>query len=619
MRANRIYVALALSVVRMSGQGFESPIRIDTTVSSGYYNTYSRGEANQAVSFVPLGAKFDINGSFLSPDLMTYSLQPELNLGPQASEAGFQGGNGIRLRLLLLRKRFFPISFRYSNIQLEDVYYGSLSQVSAYSLKNRNRDLGINWEIAPHGLPHTTIDWGIGSSSSQSGNSIIPDYDSRSKHFNADSRYEHWGWNFQGFAHLQHFETQLFAPMNAGTYSSSLTQGLKQFQGSASRSLFSDSELNLTGGTQSTASILYDLPIDLTTRFASANLRLFQKRRWKTSLHSSYSSNFSSQLLSQVLAGSGPGSIAPDQSILNTLQHQISNISVSGVTSLDLTHGFGIYGNFDRSSLIDANQLYPLSSSYFSTTAGVTYSQNYKWGRFSGQYGREFGHGSVTGQSGSIQGQSYMINAQRGKGNDLVIEGSVHGNDQTVVNLVPISSKSFATDGSISRGVVRNFRARIGGGYQWGTFQNGGSEFRSDGYTARAGVDHPRLQASISLNNSYGNSLPVYSQLIANTGLDALLLAPVHVIPSDFRATSFNIHSNPIRKLEFSATYTHSRQHLDTILNNDFELLNAHATYHFRRVQLDSGYIRSRQIFIGYPETRRGRFYVRISRSARLL
>jgi hypothetical protein len=43
------------------------------------------------------------------------------------------------------------------------------------------------------------------------------------------------------------------------------------------------------------------------------------------------------------------------------------------------------------------------------------------------------------------------------------------------------------------------------------------------------------------------------------------------------------------------------------------------STYHFRRLNLEAGYIRSDQLFAAYPNTLRTRFYVRIVRSLRLL
>jgi hypothetical protein len=99
----------------------------------------------------------------------------------------------------------------------------------------------------------------------------------------------------------------------------------------------------------------------------------------------------------------------------------------------------------------------------------------------------------------------------------------------------------------------------------------------------------------------------------------AILTNPLQIIPSDYRAMSFTLHSNALRKLELSAFWTRSRQHLAGILNNDFELLNVYLTYHFRRIQLEAGFIHSSQIFLAYPTTVRERFYLRIVRNARLL
>ena len=54
---------------------------------------------------VQAGARFDINGYYMTPDLLDYSVQPEFNTGAQATDAGFEGGNGVRMRVSLLRRR----------------------------------------------------------------------------------------------------------------------------------------------------------------------------------------------------------------------------------------------------------------------------------------------------------------------------------------------------------------------------------------------------------------------------------------------------------------------------------------------------------------------------------
>ena len=600
----------------------ERPLQVNGIFSTGYYDTYTRDSENHSVAFVPVGAKFDIRGYWMMPDFLSFSAQPELNYGPQASDAGFEGGNGIRLNLTFLRRRSFPLTFRYSNLQMEDVYFGGLSQVSAYSLKNRNKDLGLTWELKPVNLPSLMIDWGKGSTDSRSDIALIPDYKSHINHVNADSRYERWGWNLDGFAHWQKHDSDLFAPLGVGTNTSSLQQTVTQYQGAGQRSIWDGADLHLLAGGQSTSSILYGLPIYLTSYFANASLRVGQNKRWKGSLRAGYTSNLSTQFLEQILStlgNGGPGTIAPDQSILTPLHQNISNVNVNGNTTYDLSHGWGLFASADHSALLSSSQQGVLGANYLTASAGITYAGSFRWGRLSGQYGREFGLGSVTGQSGTIQGQNYLANVTSGTPDRLQVEFSVRGADQNIQNALPMTSHNLAFDANVARHVAGRFSARIGGGWQNDFFQNVANEFRAHGYTARAELSHPRIQVTASLDNTLGNSLPIYSQLVNGNPAADLLLTPLSIIPSDYRGASFTAHANPTRKIEFSATYTRSRQHLDGVLNNDFQLLIARATYHFRRLEFDAGYIFANQIFSGLAETRRGLFYIRISRGVRVL
>ena len=178
---------LAAFAVPFALHSQEPPVSVSTTLSTGYYSASTRGDANQSQSFVPLGARFDLNGYLLSPGFLTISAVPEVTVGPQASEAGFQGGNGIQLRTSLFPKSLSPLTFRYSNVAVKDAYFGSLTQVSGYTVSNRNKDLGVTWEFRPPHLPATTIDWGQGSVDSKSDIAEVPDYLSRGKHLNADS------------------------------------------------------------------------------------------------------------------------------------------------------------------------------------------------------------------------------------------------------------------------------------------------------------------------------------------------------------------------------------------------------------------------------------------------
>lgn len=610
---------------KAKAEGQEKPLTINGTFASGFYSAYTHGGGNgsQSIDFVPVGATFDINSYFMTPDLLDVWVQPELNVGPQASDAGFQGGNGVRTRISMFRQRAFPVTFRYSNVQLEDVYFGSLSQVSSYTLKNRNRELGFTSELKPAGLPTAMIDWGINSTDSQPGIATLPNYLSHSKHLNVDSGYERWGWDFQGFVHHQQQTSDLFTPLGGGANSSSLEQKVMQYQGSARRSFLRDSELYADAGSQATANLLFNQPINLSTRYANANLRLFQRRKWRTSLRAGYTSNIAGLLLTRLVGGLGSnGSIAPDASVLLPFQHTISNFNLNALTSVDLPHGLGLYGSADRTAVLVAADS-GLSSTYFTTAGGVTYAAKLRWGNLSGQYGREFGIGSVTGQTGTIGGQNYVAALQHGDPDGIQLDFSIRGTDQSVRNAQPANDHSFASDGSVARRVFRQFSVRLGGGWQQGTFTNAGNDFHSKGYTAHASLEHPLFQLSGSLNTTLGNSLQIYSQQFGGIGAESALLTPLQLIPSEFRGMTLTLHTNPIRKLELSALWTRSIQHLEGVVANDFGIIDVHATYHFRRLDLEFGYFRSNQIFASYlatyPATQRGRFYFRVLRPAKIL
>jgi hypothetical protein len=278
-----------------------------------------------------------------------------------------------------------------------------------------------------------------------------------------------------------------------------------------------------------------------------------------------------------------------------------------------------LYGSAERNEILSTSAQGPLNANYFTSSGGVNYTHAFHWGSLSGEYGREFGIGSITGQSGTIQGQNYRFSAQHASPAGLQFDGTVHGTDQTVHNAQPVQDHNFSVEGSVADRVAGNFSARIGGGWQWSSLLNAANKFDTNGYSARAGIEHPRIQLSASLSNSLSNSLPFYGQLLAGLGIGSAVLTPLQVIPSDYRALNLTLHSNPIRKVEFSALWTRSRQNLDNALNNDFELMNFFLTYHFRRIQFEAGYIRFNQIFTFYPDTVHRRVYVRVRRTARIL
>ena len=87
----------------------------------------------------------------------------------------------------------------------------------------------------------------------------------------------------------------------------------------------------MDGGSQSTSNIVLDQTIDVATRYANMNLRLFQKKRRKTSLRAGYTSNITGLALTQVLDGLvSSGSIAPDSGVLQSFRRTTSYLNFNG-------------------------------------------------------------------------------------------------------------------------------------------------------------------------------------------------------------------------------------------------------------------------------------------------
>src|SRR5581483_9131854 len=121
---------------------------------------------------------------------------------------------------------------------------------------------------------------------------------------------------------------------------------------------------------------------------------LFQRRKWRTSLRTGYTSNVSALVLSRVLGElAGAGSVAPDTAVFLPFRNRISNLNVNALTSVSLPRGLGLYGSADRNSVFAPGQS-GLSSTYYTAAAGVTYTGAFRWLNVSGQYGRDLGRGA---------------------------------------------------------------------------------------------------------------------------------------------------------------------------------------------------------------------------------
>jgi len=617
------YTACVLMAVMfpLGLRGQEKPLSITGTFSSGYYSTYSRGDGNPPLNYVPLGAKFEMNGYVVSPNFINFIAEPQFNLGPQATDVGFQGGNGIRLQLGFLRKSIVPVTFRYSNIQVEDVFFGGPSQLSGYTQKDRMKDMGVTLQFHRERLPTVTFDWDTSSTNARPDLPGLSNYVSSQERVRTDVRYEIKGWELTGLASRQWLDSTILVAQPDTVNTGALSQTGTQYQASAQRSFLGETgEFNVTAGSLSTRNVLLGMPADLAARYASAVVNFRRHRRLNGSVRANYSSNLASQVLQQtVYSMAALGSSAPNTNVLAPISNDISSFNVDGLTNLTIGHGFSAFAGLGWSTVGTTIAQNSINATVTTASAGLDYANKFHWGSLSGSYSRQLGVGTFLGQSGTTQGDRYRVSAQHQTQRGFDFEASVQGTDDSLHDAQPYTNRNVITDGTVSAQVSGNFHGSIGGGWQWSDFVSTANDFKTNGYTIHAGVNHPRFQVYASLNNTASNSLPFYNQLFDGIGIGTALLTPLQVIPSDNRTALFRLQARPLNKVEVAVTWTRSLQHLDGYISNNFQFLDAYLRYHYRRIELQMGFFRSGQNYLTNPYIMRQRFYLKVSRTAKLL
>ena len=104
--------------------------------------------------------------------------------------------------------------------------------------------------------------------------------------------------------------------------------------------------------------------------------------------------------------------------------------------------------------------------------------------------------------------------------NGLQFDGTVHGTEQNVHKEQPLSNNSFSVKASVSDQLCGEFIARVGGGWQWARSSTPQSSSAPMATRPAIGVEHPRFQVSVALNNDLSNSVPFYNQFLGGLGSD---------------------------------------------------------------------------------------------------
>ena len=82
----------------------------------------TRGETNQSLSFAPVGARFEIK-VLLSPELLSFRPSPNSTWARRRATPVFRAATASSCASHCYAS-IAPLTFRYTNVQVEDVYFG---------------------------------------------------------------------------------------------------------------------------------------------------------------------------------------------------------------------------------------------------------------------------------------------------------------------------------------------------------------------------------------------------------------------------------------------------------------------------------------------------------------
>ena len=609
----------------LPGLAQEKPATLTGVVSTGVYTTDNQNGRQARFSTIPANLNLDFSGYVGIPDFISYRVRPQFALGAQAPEAGFTNGNGLSLSTTFLRKRAFPLTVTYSNLQREQLSYGSLSRVSGLRSTSHNRDFGLNWQLRHRNLPHLSFDLGRSRNTLDPDQAVIPAYESRSHQYVLQVDDNRLGWKLKGSLRWTDFSSDFANPLEPDFITAELDRTSSQYRFSADRPLGKQSSLVLSGGVLDSRNTFNDRPFDQDVRFLNAMLSFAWGERWRGGLRTGYTSNLLGteiqETLSQLTGSGGSGSPAPGSLVFVPFETRVSSLFHSGNIRFQAHPDWSLFGSLSRSTVNTPDGLVASSEAdTLNGSSGVSFSRRFSWGTITSQYSLNLGRMDFADIPNSrIRGQAFTVIAQRGSLDGWELNASITGSTQRVDQTHPLRTNNHSAEFSLGRRVAA-LVLRGSVGVRSSSFRDGGLDYDADGLTFRGSLEHRRIQLRYFRNAIDGNALQaLLTDPASSAAISAVLLGvPLRTILSTLRTQTLNLRATPWRRLDTNLTWTKGRQELDQRVSNDYEQVDLRVGYRFRFLTFELGYTRYEQSFLALNEFMRSRFYLRVSRQFRV-
>lgn len=591
-------LVLAAHGVALSQRLSQEPVRqLGGSLAFGWLDSYSRDSFQVRRKNPFVTARFDFQSYLFDPDFISYRIQPRFSSGFQDAFTGMSDGSGVAVETVFLRRRPWPLRFRYSRFQRSLWTTGLSVGYGRTTYRNEDSALGVQWQLLLPKLPKLELNFDRADAATAPEAVLGQGFDSKSRTGSIHARDKRWGWAWNGSASIQNLDSHYVIGRTEGPLIVENRNRIENAIVMAQRNLRDDLSLMVTANRTSNRTDFERGIFDQSFQSAGAKLdyrpagRLqawAQARQTSTSLESTPIQ----------MPGATPIQL-PSAGVRNRM--------VDGDARFEFAPGAKFFGRAEYTD-VQAPKVEGVqqSGNFVNTGGGVLLARRWKSVTYGGSYYLYTTRSNfVRGSGANIWGHALDSSVSAGDPSRVRISAVVlmSRSLETVRTFLPYVSSSQRIQGTIARTFFRAWTLEVQGAVAQTHYDR--QSLRSDfaGRDYGASLTGPRtylgFTRSVGSGNSYQSAIGILPLLSEGPLPPALI-----VIGSSNSFTMANASWNLSRQISIRGVWRGQIQTVGSLLSSRFEQKEATFNWQFRKVRFEAGFLAYRFDF-GLPIIRR--------------
>ncbi|MCL4523127.1 MAG: hypothetical protein M1453_08235 [Acidobacteria bacterium] len=605
-----LIAAMILCALPLGAQ--QKPVQLRGEVVTGYASTNAVDGSHLTQSVSPFGLFFDLNTYLGHPDFLSIRVQPRVNFGGEAPQAGFDGRDGVQVAAEFLRRRAFPLSFTYSNFRTDAINFGSLVGLNAVRQKSRYSDLGVSWQINARRLPRLIFFYNQSDSRNRPEIDVLPAYSSHYSTYGVRGSDHVWGWDINGEWSRSRRATDSASSILPDLTTYVFRQNINGGHVSAQRTFRKKYQISLLGGRENSKNSIDGMPLDQSRTFVRGAGFLQFSKRLNAQLDMGYDSNVDDSY-QRVFGGSPPGGMTL------LLRTGLSTLSASGQVRYKISRDWNVNGGLNRNrvhSRFGSNATFDGAS--WGANAGLGYNHSFRKGQLSAGYTVGLTRAAIAndGLGSNTLGHTLSMQYRAGRLESLEFTVLSMLSVNRVESNIFLTQKNAHTDVTLGRKIGK-YTLQGGIVYQQIRSENY-FDFRSHDLGFRASLDNGFINLRYARNTIDGRSIVLASLANGLVVSNPVAGLPLQTVLTSSARQMVSVGLRPWKKMQIQTNWFQLDQSLADRLRTTSDFFDVSVSYSFRLLDFQVGYTLYDQSLVGLPGVSRRSFFFRVRRSFRV-